>query len=177
MRPAACHFLLQYRIWHRATRPGFPSARGTRPGLGPDAMPTGLLIRRKGQVAKRVLLDSDRPSHGRDGNRTADASLFRAALYHLSYLATFGTRLEAGLRGVVHFTPIVRECRPSSYPMRKRAEHFDYSNHISFPQRSRAQRHFFQSPACIGKVPVPSFRPRSSLQIPPSCAELYPTGL
>jgi hypothetical protein len=63
MRPAACHFLLQYRIWHRATRPGFPSARGTRPGLGPDAMPTGLLIRRKCQVAKRVLLDTDRPSH------------------------------------------------------------------------------------------------------------------
>ena len=32
-------------------------------------------------------------SHSKDGgqgrNRTADASLFRAALYHLSYLATF----------------------------------------------------------------------------------------
>ena len=35
-------------------------------------------------------------SGGQGRNRTADASLFRAALYHLSYLANLEMRLQVG---------------------------------------------------------------------------------
>ena len=33
---------------------------------------------------------------GQGGNRTPDASLFRAALYHLSYLANLDLQLQVG---------------------------------------------------------------------------------
>ncbi len=45
---------------------------------------------------------------GQGRSRTADASLFRAALYHLSYLATFRNPLCAPRAArIVHFTPVV----------------------------------------------------------------------
>jgi hypothetical protein len=67
----------------------------------------------------------------------ADASLFRAALYHLSYLATVRTFRRCGLSQLIRFTLIRADCKPKNAgSVPERAERFDYSNHTPFAQRS-----------------------------------------
>ena len=52
---------------------------------------------REGLHLVLVLADSCSQRYGGQGrNRTADASLFRAALYHLSYLANLECNLQVG---------------------------------------------------------------------------------
>ena len=78
---------------------------------------------------------------GQGRNRTADASLFRAALYQLSYLATVRTLCRCGLSQLVRFTLIGADCKPKNAgSVPERAERFDYSNHTPFAQRSLTNR-------------------------------------